>query len=594
MSLSDILGILSGLVLFLYGIQALGDNLKKVSGGKMASILQGLTSNKWKGALLGALVTAVIQSSGATIVMVVGFVNSEIMSLRQAVGVILGANIGTTITAWLLSTIGIQSDNIVMQMLKPANFSPIVGIVGIIMMMFCKKQKKQQVGAILTSFAALMIGMDMMSSSATPLASNPSFTGLLTMFSNPFLGLLVGLVVTVILQSSSASVGILQAISLTGTLQMGSAIPVLMGENIGSAITGILGAIGASRNARRASFLQLFYCIIKTTVFMAGFYSLNYFLHFPIMTAVATPVSIAVFHSVFNIVAMAVVLPFSDFLVKLVEKAVPFTAEEEETRKHRRALQILDARFVTSPTYALEQCKSVMNMVADLTQEAVETAVDLIVDYDADKARHVKKLENTVDEYEDQLNSYLVRMRGLNFSAADSHLFTLLIRCIGDFERMTDHALNIQESAALMEEKGQHFSEEAKTELQIYNAALKDIVVRSMKAFRDMDLDMASTVEPLEELIDDLNMEIKRRHVHRVRRGICSIEVGISLEDISTDFERISDHCNNIAIYLSQSQGEAFQMHTKKREAESTQTFAQQVEAYEHLYTLPALDSMEA
>ena len=321
MSIIGFLGIVGGLVLFLYGIQTLGDGLKKVSGGKMESILQNLTSNKWKAALLGTLVTAVIQSSGATIVMVVGFVNSQIMTLEQSVGVILGANIGTTITAWLLSTTGIQSDNLFLQLLRPANFSPIIGIIGVFMLMMARKQRTRDVGGIMTSFAVLMIGMNTMSTAASPLADDPSFTGLLTAFSNPFLGLCVGLVVTVILQSSSASIGILQAISLTGTLKMGSAIPVLMGENIGSAITGILGAIGASRNARRAALIQLFYCIIKTTTFMVVFYPLNAVVHFAIMDQTATPVTIAVFHSVFNIIAVFVVLPFSEFLVKLVRKA---------------------------------------------------------------------------------------------------------------------------------------------------------------------------------------------------------------------------------------------------------------------------------
>ncbi len=595
MNILGILGIVGGLVLFLYGIQALGVNLKKVSGGKMEEILESLTSNKWKGALLGALVTAVIQSSGATIVMVVGFVNSEIMSLNQAVGVILGANIGTTITAWLLSTTGIQSSNLVLQLLKPANFSPIVGIIGIFMTMLSKKQKTKDIGALMTSFAVLMLGMNAMSTAAAPLATNPSFTGLLTMFSNPILGLLVGLVVTVILQSSSASIGILQAIALTGTLQMGSAIPVLMGENIGSAVTGVLGALGASKNARRASLIQMFYCIIKTVVFMVGFYTLNAMMHFPIMTETATPVSIAVFHSVFNIVAVCLMLPVSDILVKMVERAVPVTQDEKDEKESKNALQILDARFITSPSFALQQCKTAANKMAQYTKESIDLATDLVLHYTDEGAAQVDKLERLVDDYEDQLNLYLVKMSGMQFSPKDSHMFNLLMHSIGDFERMTDHALNIMQSAQGMHEKEQKFSPAAVQEVSVFNEALCDIVNRAMKAFTSSDPVAAATVEPLEEVIDGLNMEIKRRHVRRVRLGQCSVELGIVLEDITTDYERIADHCNNIAVYLRQMKNDDIEMHTYlgKLEDSDKQEFRQRAHEFERIYALPELDGAD-
>ena len=561
MSIIGFLGIVGGLVLFLYGIQTLGDGLKKVSGGKMESILQNLTSNKWKAALLGTLVTAVIQSSGATIVMVVGFVNSQIMTLEQSVGVILGANIGTTITAWLLSTTGIQSDNLFLQLLRPANFSPIIGIIGVFMLMMARKQRTRDVGGIMTSFAVLMIGMNTMSTAASPLADDPSFTGLLTAFSNPFLGLCVGLVVTVILQSSSASIGILQALSLTGTLKMGSAIPVLMGENIGSAITGILGAIGASRNARRAALIQLFYCIIKTTTFMVVFYPLNAVVHFAIMDQTATPVTIAVFHSVFNIIAVFVVLPFSEFLVKLVRKAIPVTEAEKEEAESKKALQILDPRYVASPSFALEQCKKATDEMAHYAQEAVRLSTSLALAYSEEEAAKVDKIERRVDEYEDQLNSYLVQIMGMNFTTAQSHLLTLIYHSIGDFERMTDHALNVMQAAQSMEAKGLSFSSRAREELAVYGRAVNDIVALTVRGYQDMDITAAARTEPLESVIDGLSLEVRRRHARRVRKGKCSVELGIVLEDITTDYERIGDHCTNISVFLSQLRDDDLEIH---------------------------------
>ena len=589
MSIYGILTIVGGLVLFLYGITTLGEGLKKVSGGKMEQILQTLTSNKWKGALLGMLVTAVIQSSGATIVMVVGFVNSEIMSLNQAVGVILGANIGTTITAWLLSLTGIESSNLLLSMLKPKNFSPIIGFIGVFMMMFCKKQKQKDVGGIMTSFAVLLIGMTTMSEGAAPLADNPQFVGLLTAFSNPILGLLVGLIVTVILQSSSASIGILQSLSLTGVLSMGSAIPVIMGENIGSAITGIIGAIGASRNAVRASLTQLFYCIIKTGVFMIGFYSLNAFIHFPIMEQTASPVTIAVFHSVFNILAVVCMLPISDILVKLVTKVLPVTEAEQAVSERRKELQMLDPRFITSTSFALEQCQKATQKMAEYTQEALTTAVGLVLEYNEEGAERVGRLERTVDEYEDQLNGYLASLSNKTFTAEDSHQFTLLMHCIGDFERISDHALNVMQKAQELHEKGQHFSGEAQEELCVFQEAIKDILQRAVRAFCENDLQLAATVEPLEEVIDGLNMEVKRHHVKRLQRGKCSVETGIILEDITTDYERIADHCNNIAVHLAQKTEDGFDTHEYLQHLEhnAREDFRTYVSLFEARYRLP-------
>ena len=592
MDYTDVLSIIGGLVLFLYGINALGANLRKISGGKMEQILQSLTSNKWKGMLLGALVTAVIQSSGATIVMVVGFVNSEIMSLAQAVGVILGANVGTTITSWILSLTGIESSNIFISMLKPANFSPIVGLIGVFMMMFCSGQKKKDVGELLTSFAVLMLGMTAMSDGAAPLAENEAFVGLMTAFSNPFLGLLVGLVVTVILQSSSASIGILQSLSLTGAMTMGSAIPVIMGENIGSSITAILGAIGASRNARRASLIQLTFCLIKTCTFMVVFYTINAIVRLPIMDMAASPVSIALFHSIFNIAAVLIMLPFSDFLIKIVMKLLPVTEEEKAAGERKAELKMLDPRFVTSPHYAIRQCGTAIARMADYMQEAVSTSLDLVLAYQDGGYERVERLERTVDEYEDQLNNYLSHIAGMNFPAKDSRQFTLLMHCVGDVERMSDHALNIAESARNMYEKGQPFTPKAQEELRIYNEALKDITDRTVRALKTGNIQLASTVEPLEEVIDGLNLEIKHRHLKRLRKGKCTAESGVLLEDITTDYERIADHCNNIAVHMALSAENYYETHEYMQhlEEDDRQEFEANRQLFEARYRLPGAE----
>lgn len=595
MSFWELLGIVGGLVLFLYGIQTLGTGLKKVSGGKMESILQNLTSNKWKAALLGMLVTAVIQSSGATIVMVVGFVNSEIMTLSQAVGVILGANIGTTITSWLLSLTGIQGSNFFLQMLKPANFSPIVGLIGVFLMMMGKKQKHRDIGGIMTSFAVLMIGMDLMSDTAAPLASNPKFSGILTAFSNPILGMVAGLLVTVVLQSSSASIGILQAISLTGTLKMSSAIPVIMGENIGSAITGVMGAIGASRNAKRASYIQLFYCLLKTFVFMVVFYTLDAIVHFAIMDKTASPVSIAIFHSIFNIIAVAVTLPVSDILVRMVEKAVPVTPEEQAEKATSGALQILDPKYLTSPSFALSQCKAAADQMAQYTMESMNIAMDLVLNYSEEQAAKVDKLERTVDNYEDQLNTYLMRMSTFNFSPKDSHTFTLLMHCISDIERISDHSLNVMQHAAQMNENSLVFTPKAQEELVIFHSALRDIMERAFTALHTGDVSLASTVEPLEEVIDGLNMEIKRRHVRRLRKGKCTVELGMALEDITTDYERVADHCNNIAVFMTQVRTDDLETHAylERLQEPDRAAFESLFLRFEEQYQLPSLKTAE-
>ena len=588
----DIYGILTmvgGLVLFLYGISTLGTGLKKVSGGRLEAILESLTSNKWKAALIGAGVTAIIQSSGATTVMVVGFVNSEIMTLAQGAGIILGANVGTTITAWLLSLTGISGQSLLLNMCKPKNFAPLVGLIGVAMTMFGKKDKKKDVGGILTSFAVLLIGMTMMADAASPLADDPNFTSVITMFSNPILGVLVGLGITGILQSSSASIGILQAISTTGTLSYAEMLPLLMGMNIGSAITCLLSAVGASRNGRRAAWMQMLFCILKVAFFLIPFYIIHGIVDFEFMHRATSPIHIAMWHTSFNIIAVLIALPLSDYLVALTMRLLPTTKEEEAEGQTRKALQILDERFLSSPSFALEQCRVVTNEMARYTREAFVTAAGLITNYSAEEAARVDQLERTVDEYEDKLDSYLVKLSGLTYSRKDSHTLSTLLHCISDFERITDHALNIMQIAADMNEKELVFSAKAQEELRVFSDAVTDILDRAVQAFRDDDLALARTIEPLEEVIDGINMEVKRRHVRRLRKGKCTIELGFSLTDVTTDFERIADHCSNIAVCLLQVNEDGFDTHEYLERVwnKDDEEFRKMAADYEVKYALP-------
>ena len=561
MDIFGILAMVGGLALFLYGMQVLGDGLKRTSGGRLEEILESLTSNKWKGALLGCVVTAVIQSSSATTVMVVGLVNSGIMKLTQAAGVILGANVGTTVTSWMLSLTGIESSNVFVQLLKPANFSPIVGIIGVIMLMTAKNDKKKDIGTILIGFAVLMFGMETMSSAVEPLAGNEKFTGILTMFSNPILGMLAGLVLTAVIQSSSASIGILQALSMSGTLTIGSAIPILMGENIGTAITAILSSMGASKNAKRAALMHLYFCILKTSFFMVLFYLIDAIVHFSFMTELANPFIIAMIHSIFNLSAVIIMLPISEVLVKLAMKTIPVTPDELEDVPVEKSIQILDERFLASPHFALEQCKTAAGDMAEYAREALLLGMGLVTEFHPEQAKRVENLENLVDSYEDQLGTYLVKLSSRHLTEKDSQELSVLLHCIGDFERISDHAINIMESAREMNDKSLSFSKKAEEELTVFTGAIKDIVNTSILVFQEEDLKLALQVEPLEEVIDHLNAEIKKRHIKRLRKGKCTIEMGFILSDISTNYERVSDHCSNIALCLLQLNEDNFDTH---------------------------------
>ena len=559
MDLFDVLNMVGGLALFLYGMHIMGGGLEKLSGGKLERVLEKLTKNRIMAVLLGAGVTAVIQSSSATTVMVVGFVNSGIMKLNQAIGISMGANIGTTVTAWLLSLTTIEGSSFFMQLLKPTSFSPILALIGICMIMFSKKDKKKNIGSILIGFAILMFGMDSMSAAVKPLADVPEFTSLLTKFSNPILGLLIGAAVTAIIQSSSASVGILQALCVTGAIKFGNAIPIIMGQNIGTCITAIISSIGAGRDAKRAAAVHLYFNIIGTTIFMLGFYGLNAVLDFTFLNDTISAATIASIHTTFNVVTTIILLPFGNVLEKLANKTIkdqkiPQTEFEKE-------LLALDARFLDSPGYAIMQCKNVTTKMAMLAKSAVYKALDLIENFDEKEAERVIEIENEVDEFEDKLGSYLVKISGKNLSIEEGHTTSMLLHSLNDFERISDHAVNILDAARELYDKGLSFSDKGLNEIRVYSEAVKEILDITMKSFENMDKGVAVTVEPLEDVIDDLNIVIKEKHIKRLRTGECTTELGFILSDISTSFERVADHCSNIAIYVLQSDQEEMDPH---------------------------------
>lgn len=588
MDFFDLLSMIGGLALFLYGMNLMGDGLARASGGRMESILEKLTGNPLKAVLLGAGVTAVIQSSSATTVMVVGFVNSGIMRLEQAVGVIMGANVGTTITSWILSLTGIESSSFLVRLLKPTSFSPILAIIGVAMLLFSKKEKRQSLASILIGFAVLMFGMDTMSAAVKPLAQEPAFTGILTAFSNPVLGMLAGVVLTAVIQSSSASVGILQALCLSGAVGYNTAIPIILGQNIGTCVTAMISGVGASRNARRAALVHLYFNIIGTLVFMGVFYLLDAVFQFPFMEKPADALGIAVVHSCFNVSATLLLLPFSKGLVKLACLTTG-DGSREQARQGDEVLQHLDPRFLNTPAYAIEQSRNVAASMAELAERAINLAMGLVTGYDAEKARQVLELETRVDQYEDQLGSYLVKAGSRDLSERDNHSLSVMLHCIGDFERISDHARNVQEAAQEMEDKGVNFSDKALQELEVLRSAIRDILKITMRSFMDEDLELARQVEPLEEVIDALILEIRQRHIRRLRKGSCTIELGFILSDIITNLERVSDHCSNIAVCLLEISEDEFDTHAylEDMRREDNTEFRRQVMAYGRQYLLP-------
>ncbi len=553
MDIFSILTMIGGLALFLFGMEMMGAGLTKLSGGKMEMILERMTGNIFKAVLLGTVVTAVIQSSSATTVMVVGFVNSGIMKLSQAVGVIMGANIGTTVTSWILSLTGIESTNFFVRLLKPSSFAPVLAVIGIAFIMFSKNEKRKDIGTVLVGFAILMSGMETMSNTVKPLADVPEFTNILLMFKNPILGMLAGLVLTAVIQSSSASVGILQSLCATGAVTYGVAIPIIMGQNIGTCVTALLSSIGASRNAKRTALIHLYFNVIGTVLFMVIFYSLNAVFHFAFVDAVSSAAGIAVIHTFFNVAATAVLLPFHNQLVKLATLTIPVTDEELREEKGKQetleTLSLLDERFLGEPGIAVENCRQVLGKMAELSKRAMNIAMNGLTEFSEADYEMVLSLEKDVDQYEDALGAYLVKLNGTNLSVNQSRTVSMMLHGINDVERISDHAINIAEKASEMNQKDLQFTGACYQELSVFTQAVSDVMDLMTKAVDESDMSAAHEVEPLRVVIMQHSRILKDRYVERLLEGTCEVELGFILSDIATNYERVASHCSNLAAY---------------------------------------------
>ena len=558
MDLFDILALGGGLALFLFGMNVMSAGLEKLAGGKLEGILRSMTSSPVKGMLFGALVTAVIQSSSAVTVMLVGLVNSGIMALSQTVGVIMGANIGTTITAWLLSLVSVEGSGIVMQMLKPKNFSLVLAMIGILLTMAGKTQKKKDLGSILLGFTVLMYGMDMMSGAVKPLQNMPGFADLFIKFQNPLLGVLVGAVLTAIIQSSSASVGILQALSLTGVITDSAAFPIIMGQNIGTCVTSVLSSIGANRSARKVSIIHITFNLIGTVIFLAAYLLANALVE-PVAVFFAgtiDPAGIAVCHSIFNIVTTFLLLPFSKYLVKIADKVIKDNRDAVEVRD-----ELLDSRVLAIPAMAITACNSLTDQMAIAATYAVQTAVDLLSEYNEAGASSLEEGEEMLDTYEDRLGQYLTQISGQGLSDYDSRQRFKMQHVIGDFERLGDHAMNLLDSAKEKQAKGQQFTEEAAAQLAVLKHAIGEILDLTCRAYQQNSLELAAQVEPLEQVIDGLIRKARSSHLSRLNNGQCTIEMGFVLADVLNNYERVSDHCSNIAVAVIEAESDRFDSH---------------------------------
>ena len=550
MNVYDILNLLGGIALFLFGMHTLSASLEKLAGGKLETWLEKATSRPIKGVVLGAIITAVIQSSAATTVMIIGFVNSGLMKLSQAIGVIMGANIGTTATSWLLSLQSISgSDGFsFLNLLKPTTFTPVLAVIGVILIMFTKSDKKKTIGMILAGFAVLMFGMNSMSSATAGLAENETFCNILMMFSNPVLGVIAGAVLTAVLQSSSASIGILQSIAIsTGKVTYSVALPLLLGQNIGSCVTALISSVGANKPAKRVAFVHLYFNVIGTVVFLSIFYLLNAFISMPFMEESLNAVGIAVIHTGFNVLATALFLPFTKQLEKLACLTV-----RDDSNDEKLTPMLLDERLLKTPSVAIEQCRNVCIRMARLTQETLKMSMEVVTTYDAKKCAEVIDNENAIDIFEDKIGSYILKISSKDLSENDSKIVSSMLHTIGDLERISDHAVNIVEAAEEMHSKKIKFSQQALRELPVIVNAVSEILDMSINAFVNNDVNLAKNVEPLEDVIDQLRSDLKTRHIERLRNGKCTIELGFILQDLLTNFERVSDHCSNIAVYLIQ------------------------------------------
>ena len=585
MDLFDVLTLIGGLCLFLFGMNVMGESLEKSAGGGLNRLLSKLTTGKAAGFLTGLGVTAVIQSSSATTVMVVGFVNSGIMTLKQAINVIMGANVGTTVTAWILSLTGIESGSLVVQLFKPTSFTPVLALIGIGLTMFAKKSKTRDIGTILLGFATLMFGMDTMSDAVAGLKDVPEFQNLLIMFRNPILGVLAGAVLTGIIQSSSASVGILQALSSTGAVTIGASIPIIMGQNIGTCVTALVSSVGTNRNARRASLVHLSFNIIGTTVILAIYCIANAIFNFQIINNPANELSIAVCHTLFNVLCTVLLLPATGLLEKLSYKFIKEPADDKIKEKNVE----LDERLMTTPAVAIDRCRKVSGTMAEVSVNALRSSLRLLTEYDSEVAEQIVLDESAVDHYEDILGSYLVKLSTYPMSDIDSNEASKLLFVIGDLERISDHAMNILRSSQEIMDKSLEFSESAQAELKAIIGAVDEIVTLTLDAFIRNDAQAATLIEPLEQVVDVLKKKLRANHILRLQKGHCSIECGFVWADILTNLERVSDHCSNIAVCIIEMAHDSMDIHQyltriKAGDPEFEKMFAQ----YSEKYTIPA------
>ncbi len=588
---SLVAGLIGGLALFLYGMNVMSGGLTKMAGGKLESVLASVTKHPFIAYLFGVGVTALVQSSSASTVMVVGLVNSGIMSLKQAVSVILGANLGTTFTAWLLSLNAISSDNFIINLLKPVSFTPFLALLGIAFYMFAKSEKKKNIGTILLGFSVLMFGMTSMSSSVSPLKEVDSFKAFLTTFSNPLIGFIVGIGFTMVIQSSAGTIGVLQALSLSVKVSYSMAIPVVVGAEVGTCITAILSSLGANKNGKRTALMHLYFNVIKASLFMIIFYSINAIKPFGFMGNEIGMVGIAGIHTLINLVATPLMLPFASVLVTLALKTIPIDEKERKEQEEQQGIRTLDPRFLSNPPFALEQARLAAVEMANMSKEALTKAIGLITNFDQEAADDVEYLERKIDRYEDQLGTYLMKINSHHLGEEDSHTLSLLLHCITDYERISDHALNIMEKAKGMAENNRAFSPKAQSEMDIFASAVQEIMDLAIRSFENQDVELAKTIEPLEETIDGINMEVKRRHVRRLRKGKCTIEQGFDLSDIGTDYERIADHCSNIAVGIIEVNEDMYDAHEyiETLKAEKSEGFEKAVDFYQKKYMLPAV-----
>lgn len=582
MSIYSIFSLLGGLALFLYGMNMMGDGLEKISGGKLEQILEKMTDKTYKGVLLGCAVTAVIQSSSAVTVMVVGFVNSGIMELSRAIGVIMGANIGTTATAWILSLTGIDGDSLIVNLLKPSSFAPVLAVIGVFLLMFSKSDKRKNIGGIIAGFGILMMGMEFMSDSMSGLADNQQFTSILLKFSNPVLGILAGMILTAIIQSSSASVGILQALSLTGAVSFGTAFPIVLGQNIGTCVTALIASVGTNKNAKRAAMAHLYFNIIGVVLAVALFYGGNAVFQFDFLQNTVTPSQIAIIHSVFNIFSTLVMLPFT----KQLEKLAYMTIKDGKKGKEDAPV-LLDERFLLTPSYAVEKSREVTVQMADLVEKTAMTAFSLLKNYKSEKASKISENEKKTDKYEEMLETYLVKVSALQLSDEDSKNVFILHHAIEDLEKISDYCEDILKIKKNINKKNIIFSEKAKYDLSVMLAAVTKIINLTVEAFKMNDITKAREIEPLEEVIDKLKKELKNRHLKRIEDGSCSVDQGFVFLDVINALERIADHCASLAVSMIELESGEYNVHEYTRELkESDKEFVENLDSYLEKYSL--------